>query len=367
MRAVEALWSDDGLGGSVGRAALAPAAWAYAAATGLRNVLYDRGLLVSREPAVPALSVGNLSVGGTGKTPLAAWAAARLHEQGGRPAVVLRGYGGDEPLVHARLNPDVPVVMDADRVRGVARARATGADCAVLDDAFQHRRVRRTADWVLVSAEQWRAGLRLLPAGPLREGARALRRASVLVVVRKTASREQADAVAESLARYLVDATAVAVCHLAPDAIVDATAEASVARREPVGRLAGRSLAAVAAVGAPEQFFAQLRALGADVAPLAYPDHHAFTPRDVARIAAEGARRDGVICTLKDAVKLAPDWPRAGPTLWYVSQRAVVERGRAVLDRSLEAVLAARAGAPSNAGSAGPSSPAHGHRSSTAD
>ncbi|HEX5971196.1 MAG TPA: tetraacyldisaccharide 4'-kinase, partial [Gemmatimonadaceae bacterium] len=136
----ERVWYDRSLASRLARGALAPAGWLYAGATTVRNRLYDAGVLRSRAPSLPVLAVGNLSVGGTGKTPVAAWAAARLLEAGAHPAIVLRGYGGDEPLVHQQLNPAAVVVADADRLRGVDRARAAGADCAILDDAFQHRR-----------------------------------------------------------------------------------------------------------------------------------------------------------------------------------------------------------------------------------
>lgn len=363
MRFAERVWYGDGPAERAVGALLAPAAWGYAAVVAARNAFYDRGVLRSHAAAVPVLSLGNLSVGGTGKTPIAAWAAAWLAAAGARPAVVLRGYGDDEPLVHARLNPQVTVVTDADRVRGVERARALGADCAILDDAFQHRRIRRTADWVLVAAEQWRSGLRSLPAGPLRESAASLARADVLIVTRKSASRERADEVAGALEPSMRAGAGIAICHLTPYAIVDERS----GHREPLSWLAGREVTAVAAIGAPDAFFAQLAAQGAVVAPLAFPDHHAFDAADVARIASSGASRAGVVCTLKDAVKLGPLWPSSGPPLWYVSQRAVVERGGAALDASLEGILAARAAAPPTAGSAGPSSPPHGHRPSIAD
>jgi tetraacyldisaccharide 4'-kinase len=363
VRAAERIWYGDGWAERIARAALAPAGWSYAAVAAARNALYDRGVLRSHTAAIPALSLGNLSVGGTGKTPIAAWAAARLAAAGAHPAVVLRGYGDDEPLVHAKLNPEAIVVTDADRVRGVERARGLGADCAILDDAFQHRRLRRTADWVLVAAEQWRPGLRSLPAGPLRESAASLGRADVLVVTRKSATREAADEVAAALESSLRAGAGVAICHLAPYAIVDGRT----GQREPLSWLQGREVTAVAAVGAPDAFFAQLAAQGAMLEPLAFADHHAFDARDVARIARSGARRAAVVCTLKDAVKLAPLWPPSGLPLLYVSQRAVVERGGAALDASLEVILAARVAAPPTAGSAGSSSPTHGHRSSTAD
>ncbi len=349
MRAIERIWRGDRVTDRLVRALLMPAAWGYAAATSARNALYDAGLLTSRPAVLPALALGNLSVGGTGKTPLAAWAAARLRAAGATPAVVMRGYGDDEPLVHATLNPDIVVVADADRVHGVARARELGADCAILDDAFQHRRIRRLADWVLVAAEDWRDDLRVLPAGPLRERAASLRRADVLVVTRKSAPRVVADEIANHLVVHLRDRTAVAVCHLAPYAVVDALTS----HREPLSWLQGREVAAVAAIGAPDAFFAQLAAQGAQLEPMPFADHHAFDAADVAQIVRAGERRGGVVCTLKDAVKLAPRWPRVGPTLWYVSQRAVVECGSAALDASLAVILAARPTASSTAGAPG--------------
>ncbi len=162
-RAVERMWARDGLGALV----LSPLSWVFGAATGLRNVLFDHGVLDSQAVGVPVVSVGNLSVGGTGKTPVSAWVAAELQAAGARPAIVMRGYGDDERYVHARINPAVPVVTNPDRVAGAREAVAAGATMIVLDDAFQHRRVQRDLDLVLVAAEQGGAG-RLLRAGPLR-------------------------------------------------------------------------------------------------------------------------------------------------------------------------------------------------------
>jgi tetraacyldisaccharide 4'-kinase len=360
---LERLWYGHGAADRLARALLAPASWSYATVAAVRNGLYDHGLLTAHATPVPVLSLGNLSVGGTGKTPLAAWAAGRLRAAGARPAVVLRGYGDDEPSVHAKLNPEIAVVTDADRVRGVLRARELGADCAILDDGFQHRRIRRIADWVLVAAEQWSEDLRVLPAGPLRESVQGLERADILIVTRKSAPREVADRVAAQLAGLLRDRHAVAICHLASYAVVDAMTT----HREPLSWLHDRRLTAVAAIGAPDPFFAQLAAQGAQLDPMSFPDHHAFDARDVERIVRSGARNDGVVCTLKDAVKLVPLWPRAGPTLWYVSQRAVMERGSAALDASLGVILSARVGASPTAGSPGSGLNAHGHRPSTAD
>ena len=100
----------------IARELLRPASWVYGSVVAARNAAYDHGLLASQSLAIPAVSVGNLTVDGTGKTPVAAYIAARLAERGMKPAVVMRGYGGDEPLVHARLNPSVPVVVAVDRL-----------------------------------------------------------------------------------------------------------------------------------------------------------------------------------------------------------------------------------------------------------
>jgi tetraacyldisaccharide 4'-kinase len=120
-------------------------------------------------------------------------------------------------------------------------------------------------------------------------------------------------------------------------------------------------------VGDPAAFFAQLRELGARVEEHAFPDHHAFDGVDARALAQAAAAREGLVCTLKDAVKLAPLWTPAAAPLWYVSQIAVIERGLSLLDHGFEAVLAARQAATSTAGSGRPSSPPNGHRSTTAD
>lgn len=347
--ALERLWYGDDVAARIARALLGPGALLYAGAVRTRNALFDHGALAAHQAGVPVLSVGNLSVGGTGKTPIAAWAARCLLDAGARPALVLRGYGGDEPLVHERLNPGVPVVAKADRVAAARDARARGADCIVLDDGFQHRRLARDVDWVLLAAEHAESA-RLLPSGPLRESRDALRRASVVIVTRKSASAEQASVVAERFGP-MAAMRAAAVCHLEPHELVDAVH----GTRRPVQVLTGQRVLGVAAVGDPAAFVAQLERLGASVGapPRAYRDHHEFDDADVRQIVHAARRSDGVVCTLKDAVKLAPRWPRAAPTLWYVSQRVVVERGASTLEASIASILAARADLSSTAGLAG--------------
>src|SRR5689334_13787322 len=287
MSVLERLWFDESLLARSARVVLAPPSWLYSSVVRVRGALFDRDVLHVHRSAVPVLSIGNLSVGGTGKTPLAAWAAQRLRASGAKPAVLLRGYGGDEPLVHATLNPDVPVVADPDRVAGARKALAAGADCAILDDGFQHRRLGRVADWVLVAAEQPPEPARLLPAGPWREPASALRRATVAIVTRKSASLEAASAVATRLTAG--HGVHCALVHLALSDVVDAREQRAIG----LERLRGTRALVVTAIGAPAAFAAQVRALGvAECDTLAFRDHHSFTEGDVTRIAHAAARAD---------------------------------------------------------------------------
>ena len=337
-RAVERVWYGRGFGARTARAALAPAELLYRGLVAGRGALYDAGLLASHGVAIPTVSVGNLSVGGTGKTPVSAWLARTLRERGARPAIVLRGYGGDEPLVHRLLNPEVPVITAPDRVAGARQAERSGADLAVLDDAFQHRRLRRTADIVLVSADRWTDRVRLLPAGPWREPLRALRRASLVLVTRKAADGTAAEHLLSALARAAPDVPG-AVAHLAPGGLQRVGGAGEV---RDLASLAGARVLAISAIGDPAAFRRQLEAEGASVEEASFPDHHAYTSADVERLAARASGADVTVCTLKDAVKLGPRWPRAAAALWYVSQRLDLERGARAMDALLTQLLLAR-------------------------
>ena len=343
-RLIERIWWGRGAGARVARAALRPLSAGYGAAVRVRGALYDAGLLARHSLPLPAVSVGNLSVGGTGKTPVASWVATRLRDEGAVPAILLRGYGGDEPLVHERLAPGIPVVVGADRVEAAGRAVAMGADALVLDDAFQHRRAARDVDLVLVSAERWTGEVRVLPAGPWREPLSALQRASMVLVTRKSASPETAATVADALAAR-VPGVPVGTIALLADTIVRCGTD----EHRPLSTLAGSSVLAIAAIGDPGSFFRQLEQQGIAAETAVFPDHHAFSAVDIGRLAARAERTALAICTLKDAVKLAPGWPRQAPPLWYVSQRVSVERGAGVLAALLDRIHHARRARPRGA------------------
>jgi tetraacyldisaccharide 4'-kinase len=334
---MERVWfGTDGLARAA-RVALAPAERLFAGASGLRTLLYDAGWIHGALSPIPIISVGNLTVGGTGKTPVAAWIARWLVEHGARPAVIMRGYGNDEPAVHRELNPDIDVILGANRRRAVAVAVQRGHDIAVLDDAFQHRQLQRTVDIVLISADRWSGEVHLLPAGPWREPVSAIRRADLVIVTTKASSPHTVDRVHEVLANVAPRIPRVSV-RLATNDLVQVNG----AGRAALMSLHDERVTAVVAIADPATFVRQLELAGARVDPMVYRDHHEFSSGDIEKIVATAGGSARVICTLKDAVKLRNIWPRVAPPLWYVSQRVSVERGVGGIEQVLEVALRAR-------------------------
>jgi tetraacyldisaccharide 4'-kinase len=289
-------------------ALLVPPSVVYGAAVRLRNALYDAGWLGATRVAARVLSVGNLTVGGTGKTPAALWLAEALVARGRRVAIVARGYrkrrpgvvvvGVDgTPLVSPRDGGDEAVML-ARRFRGPVltgerRAAAAAAACArfgvdriVLDDGFQHRALARDADLVLVGDDP--AAARMLPAGSRREGLASLRRAHAVMVV---GDANGSDVV-------LPAGVPCFRARIRPEGIVGAGGE------EPLTTLAGAPVVAVSGVARPERFLTTLEGCGARVIRhLEFPDHHAYDAADLAGLA-QAARLGLLVTTEKDLVKL---------------------------------------------------------------
>ncbi len=334
------LWEGEGEGrggglARVARVALLPPALVYAAAMRVRAAGYRRGWFAVRRLPLPTVGVGNLSVGGTGKTPLAAWIARYYAERGRQPGILLRGYGQDEPLVHQRLVPAAVVVADTDRATGAQRAQAQGAEVLVLDDAFQLLSVSRDLNIAVVSAESADASPWTLPAGPWRESWTALARADWVVVTRKRATREAADALAAQLAarRPVLPVSVARLCLDHLEGMVSGV------RREPA-ELRGSRVVAAAGIADPESFAAQLRTAGASVQLVAYQDHHRFGEEDLACLVRASAEADYVVITEKDAVKLRGRWPGDTAPEPLVAELAVQwERNGRMLEQALDAVL----------------------------
>lgn len=284
-----------GEGGAVGgllRFAAIPLETGFRLVTGLWGRMYDGGLLPLQRAPVPVISVGNLTVGGSGKTPLASWLIQGLRKRGEKPALVARGYGEDEILLHKRWNPGVPVIADEDRAYGAWKASRKGATVVVLDDGFQHRRLARELDIVLVAASTPR-NARLLPRGPFREPFQSLGRAGVVILTQK--GREESTLEMEGRIDPFLRESPVRVAFV-PSGWSDLAGR-------PVEAPSGKFLA-VAGIGDPGGFSRVLReAVGPGGEVLTYPDHHAYGWGDVQALVDRAGGRP-IVTTEKDAVKL---------------------------------------------------------------
>jgi tetraacyldisaccharide 4'-kinase len=340
---------------------LLPLAALFGAAAALRGWLFATGLRPAALAAAPVVSVGNLAVGGAGKTPVAVAIARRLQRRGRAVAVLSRGYGatraddrivadgravllgaaegGDEPVLIARRLPGVRVLCGPRRAALAPRAvEALGADALLLDDGFQHRALARDLDVVVLDAANPVGNGHLLPAGPNREPVAALRRAGLVWLSRV----DQADpARLERWRRAAREATGrepVESRH-APVDVVDGALRTSLG----LGALRGARVLLLSGLARPGAFRRTVEGLGAVVAAeRRFPDHHRFTAAEVdealAAAAAAGCAR--VVTTEKDAVRLDP--ARAGdPRLAVVLVEAEVVAGEAVLEAALDAALAA--------------------------
>jgi tetraacyldisaccharide 4'-kinase len=325
------MWYGSSAGARAARAALTPVSWLYRVVVAARNALYDHGIIATHRPPVPVVSVGNISVGGTGKTPVSAWLTGQLAADGHRPAIVMRGYGTDEVLLHVLLNPGVQIIADVDRVAGIRQAVRNGADVVVLDDGFQHRRAGRNLDIVLVGAEQWLRSRRMLPAGPYRESVSALQRADLVIITSKSASASDVGTVRRDVESVLGQHAAIAAARLDPVQFVAADGSDVMS----LDTVRGQSVLAVAAIGDPDSFFGQLRQLGADVTEARYRDHHEYDAADAAQLAAKTDGHKYVIATQKDVVKLAKLWPAAASQLWYLSQAVRITEGTSLVTAAL--------------------------------
>ncbi|MXW06086.1 MAG: tetraacyldisaccharide 4'-kinase [Gemmatimonadetes bacterium] len=316
------------------RVALLPASLLMGMAVRLRNELYDRKLLTSDRLPVPVISIGALTAGGAGKTPVVRFLARRLRDAGYRPAVLSRGYGrnsretrvvrtdtawqevGDEPAFLASMLPDVPVVVGPGRTAaGRLAIDQYGANVLLLDDGFQHRSTARAVD-IVVHDATCRLGPehnpeRLLPAGPFREPVSSLRRAHALVLTRTNQSRSAAVDTARIKGEFP---------HLA---LVEAVYEPSGLRRLDAGQddsldndtqlppdwLAGREVLVLCGIANPASFVQTVTDAGGRVTHvLAYRDHHPFSPSDLDRALSlvEESGAECIVTTEKDAVRI-PD------------------------------------------------------------
>jgi tetraacyldisaccharide 4'-kinase len=305
----------------------------FRAASGLLHGLYDQGVLPLQRAPVPVISVGNLTVGGSGKTPLSAWLVRGLLERGQRPSLVARGYGEDEMTLHRRWNPEALVLAEEDRAYGAWKAARKGATVVVLDDGFQHRRLGRELDLVLV-ASSTPAEERLLPRGPFREPFAALRRAGLVILTQK--GREASNDELEAQLNPYLDEPPVRVAFV-PDRWTTLDGDPS---EPPEGEYL-----ALCGIGDPDGFAAVLREdTGRSGDLVAYPDHHAYGWADLQEIQYRIGDRT-LVTTEKDAVKLA-SFRGNLPEVRVLNLRLEVLRGEDRLWAAVEEVLNAPAEGP---------------------
>jgi tetraacyldisaccharide 4'-kinase len=301
-----------GIAAMIARLGLSAASAPYGAAVRLRNGLYDVGWKRRHRAVVPVVSVGNLTLGGTGKTPCVEYLARFYRDQDVRVAILSRGYGSsggrnDEALVLEENLPDVPHLQGPDRVALAATAvEELEAELLILDDGFQHRRLARDLDVVLLDATDPFGHDRLFPRGLLREPASSLRRADGVLLTR-------CDQVPDPTVKELTDRAR----RLAPGRPVVATTHGPVAWIQhdhpdrPADALRDRPVAAFCGIGNPEAFRNTLRGVGADPAAFrAFPDHHAYTRADVNELRTWARQQPvdaALVTTQKDLVKLRID------------------------------------------------------------
>ncbi|KEF32160.1 Tetraacyldisaccharide 4'-kinase [Marinobacter nitratireducens] len=306
---------------------LAPLAWLYQSIAESRRrkawFAKDDGL------PVPVIVVGNITAGGTGKSPLTAWLVKRLSEEGWRPVIISRGYGGksssypllvtaesdpavagDEPVMLA-LATGTPVVVDPERRRAAAWALDQDlGNVLVCDDGLQHYRLPRDIELAVFDGERGVGNGAIIPVGPLREPVSRLSSVDFLVI---NGGEPLQDQPLESFDG--IEHPAIYSMALAPAALINLQSDESI----PLTELVGRKVKAVAGIGNPGRFFDTLRGLGAEVSEAPFPDHHAFREQDLSSLPDEW-----VVMTSKDAVKCRAF---AGANAWVLSVEPELPKG----------------------------------------
>lgn len=314
---------------------LLPLSGLFALAVNLRRAFYARGWLRSSQVGVPVIVIGNITAGGTGKTPLVAWLASRLRADGLQPGIVSRGYGGaaqrvpvavaptssaeevgDEPVLLARRTR-VPVAVCIERVRAARMLVAAGADVIIADDGLQHYALARDLEIIVVDGNRRFGNGHMLPAGPLREPARRLHGGGGLVLVNGGPEKKAGD-----LCFHLQTSDAVALNRR---------------ERRALAVFSGQKVWAVAGIGDPLRFYSELRGHGIEPVPVTVPDH--------GRVDLTGLRQKAdwpILMTEKDAVKYSGYRDAAA---WYLPVEVVIPpEVEAVVMRHVRDSLASRNG-----------------------
>lgn len=297
--------------------------WIYGVLIWTRALCYRHGLFKTRQLPCRVLSVGNITLGGTGKSPLVAALARELSRRGMKVGILSRGYkgtkertggvvsdgaqiyltpseGGDEPFMLATMVSGVPVLVGKKRyVMGILAYERFGLDCLILDDGFQHRRIKRDVDIVLVDARRGFSNGRLFPRGTLREPLSCLRRASLFVLTKAEPSQSLDEL--EGILRSHAPAIPLYHSRYKPRVLVEGISGKTVSPQF----LQGKKVLAFAGIVDPEYFVYLLKKLGAEIVQeINFPDHYSYTPQDVMMMRKHKDTVDLFVTTEKDYVKL---------------------------------------------------------------
>ena len=327
-KVIRAWWSAEfGPLGAAFSIVTAPFSWFWICLVWLRDQQFSR-FPGKQVDGLVVVSVGNLAVGGTGKTPVVAWVARVIADAGFPTCVLTSTRGKDEALLHRGWNEGVPVVVNSDRISGAMYAQEQGAKVVILDDGFQHRRIGRTLDIVLLSAEDPYPG-RLLPTGPYREGRSALSRADVLVVTRRIAPISRALELEEELERRF-PGKLKGHLHLAPGSWTRFDGE-------PV-ELGSTDVLAVCAVARSEVFKAIVtEKLNGMVELAVFGDHHEYSRSEVMKLRQRAGKRP-IVMTEKDAVKLRSYQEVLGEA-YTLTEEMKWDWGQTELDKHIRSVV----------------------------
>jgi len=342
-----------GLAAAFLRLLLGIAASTYSLVIRLRNLLYSKGWLKAHRTNAAVISIGNITAGGTGKTPLVIWLCNQL-SQNYKCAILTRGYRAtensklktqnffDEPAILVESRPDAKVIVNPDRVAGAAEAVGRfGTKVLIMDDGFQHRRLARDLDIIAIDATRPFGYGRILPAGLLREPAAALRRADAVVITR-------ADQVAEAQLTRLEHK----IRHIKPNMIIATSihapvcAESADAGQISLEQLKAKKIFAFCGIGNPDAFLNTIKNLGANLAGSeVFDDHHHYTDDCLAQVCEQAARleADLVLTTQKDWTKIAPLLSAEKcPPFAYLAVEIRFSAGEDKLRRLIEDTLAGK-------------------------
>jgi len=349
-----------GPGAAIGRFCLCGLGKGYGAAIAIRNLAYSQGIVKSHKVDAAVFSIGNITAGGTGKTPLVMWLYnyitqnSKLKTQNCRCAILTRGYKSiqnsklktqnysDEPAILEQGCPEAEVIVKADRLAGAVEAvEKYNARAVILDDGFQHRRLARDIDIVTIDATRPFGYRKLLPAGLLREPVTALRRADVIVITRcDQVSENKLNDLEEKLRKISPDVLIARSVHWPVSAKCEDGTEIG------IGQLKGRKIFAFCGIGNPQAFFKTVEGLGSElVGSKIYNDHHHYCDNDKTEILEQAAQlgADLILTTQKDRTKIGPETvPKKNIPLAYLAIELKFTAGEDKLKQLIEETLAGK-------------------------